>query len=133
MREETATIELELAVSGIGELPTINPAFSTKQARFIYTILDTGLSSYIDSLAKTDLVTGETLTWSTKNHTPGEAVFVAVAEDEGYLLSVVLDGETDTSYLLCLDARNLREDARASANVPVAIGFHGHHLAQTNF
>ncbi|KAF3010991.1 hypothetical protein E8E13_010651 [Curvularia kusanoi] len=135
MRVGRATVEFELVAPLIGELPVINPAYSTKQARFVYTILDTGLSSYVDSLAKTDLITGETLTWSTPKHTPGEAVFVArndpLYEDDGYLLSVVLNGETDTSYLLCLDARDMKEIARASANVPVAIGFHGHHLAQT--
>jgi torulene dioxygenase len=130
----TATVELELISPQIGELPTMNPAFRTKKARYIYTILDTGLSSYVDSLCKTDLETGETLTWSTSKHTPGEAIFVArrdaVAEDDGYLLSVVLDGEKDTSYLLCLDARDLTEVARASADVPIAVGFHGHHLKQ---
>lgn len=129
-----AAVDLELASPRIGELPTINPAFHTKKARYVYTVLDTGLSSYVDSLAKTDLITGETLTWSYPKHTPGEAIFVArhngVAEDDGYLLSVVLNGETEKSYLVCLDARDMKEVARASADVAVAIGFHGHHLAQ---
>jgi torulene dioxygenase len=133
-RRGLATVELELVAPQIGELPTINPANRTKKARYVYTILDTGLSSYVDSLAKTDLSTGEALMWSTPKHTPGEAIFIArrdaIAEDDGYLLSVVLDGERDTSYLLCLDARDLTEVARASADVPIAIGFHGHHLAQ---
>lgn len=134
MEPLTATVELALVAPQIGELPTINPAYHTKKARYVYTIVDTGLSSYVDSLAKTDLETGMTLTWSTLKHTPGEAIFVArrdaVAEDDGYLLSVVLDGEKDTSYLLCLDARDLSEVARAEAGVSVAIGFHGHHLGK---
>jgi torulene dioxygenase len=129
-----ATVELELVAPQIGELPTINPAHRMKKARYVYTIVDTGLSSWVDTLAKTDLSTGETLTWSTPKHTPGEAIFVArhgaVLEDDGYLLSVVLDGEIGASYLLCLDARDMTEVARASADVPIAIGFHGHHMAQ---
>jgi torulene dioxygenase len=134
VKKGVASVELELVAPRIGELPTINPAHRMKKARFVYTIVDTGLSSYVDSLAKTDLSTGETLTWSTPKHTPGESIFVArhdaVVEDDGYLLSVVLNGETGTSYLLCLDARDLTEVARASADVPIAIGFHGHHEAR---
>ena len=135
--EETAlaSVELELTAPKIGELPTMNPLYQTKRHRYVYTVLDTGLSSYVDSLAKTDLETGETLTWSTPKHTPGEAIFVArhdaVAEDDGYLVSVVLDGDQGTSYLLCLDAKDMSEVARATADVPIAIGFHGHHLAQS--
>lgn len=67
--------------------------------------------------------------WEVEGHTPGEAIFVAdpegSAEDDGVLLSVVLDGYSEKSYLLVLDARSLREVGRASMEGPMSFGFHG--------
>ena len=49
----------------------------------------------------------------------------AEAEDEGVLLSVVLDAERGGSFLLVLDARDLDELARAEAPHHIPFGFHG--------
>jgi torulene dioxygenase len=49
-------------------------------------------------------------------------------EDAGYLLSVILDGDRGTSYLLCLDAGSMREVGRAECGVAVGMGFHGKHV-----
>lgn len=69
----------------------------------------------------------------TDKHTPGEAIFVPDPdrneEDGGFLLSVILDGEKGTSYLLCLDAENMQEVGRAEVGVAVGFGFHGCHVA----
>ncbi len=46
-------------------------------------------------------------------------------EDDGVLLSVVLDAERETSHLLVLDARDLTELARAEAPHHIPYGFHG--------
>ncbi|WP_199336987.1 carotenoid oxygenase family protein [Oscillatoria sp. FACHB-1407] len=47
---------------------------------------------------------------------PGEPVFVAApnatSEDEGVVLSVVLDTQTENSFLLVLDAQSWNELAR---------------------
>ena len=51
------------------------------------------------------------------------------AEDEGVLLSVVLDGEGGGSYLLCLDAGGLGEVGRVEVGRVVPFGFHGVHVA----
>ncbi len=48
----------------------------------------------------------------------------APAEDDGVLLSVVLDIDKGRSFLLVLDAASLKELARAAA--PHAIPFHFH-------
>lgn len=78
-----------------------------------------------------DLETQKVLIWSNEHHTPGEAVFVPDgqndAEDAGYLLSIVLNGDTGTSYLLCLDARDMTEVGRADCAAAVGFGFHGTH------
>ena len=46
-------------------------------------------------------------------------------EDDGVLLSVVLDAERGGSSLLVLDARDLSELARAEAPHHIPFGFHG--------
>jgi carotenoid cleavage dioxygenase-like enzyme len=68
-------------------------------------------------------------TWHEDGSYPGEPVFVAspdaTAEDEGVLLSVVLDGRKGNSFLLVLDAASLDEVARAEVPHHIPFGFHG--------
>lgn len=115
----------------IGELPTQNPKYSTRKSRYVYSIIDRGYSSFMDGLAKTDIDTKSATIWEQQHHTPGEPIFVpdpeGKTEDAGVLLSVVLNGDTGTSYLLCLDARTMKEVGRADVEVAVGIGFHGRH------
>ncbi|KAL2141913.1 hypothetical protein VTI28DRAFT_1798 [Corynascus sepedonium] len=49
-------------------------------------------------------------------------------EDDGVLLSVVLDGANKTSYLLCLDAKTMTELGKAECEFAVAFGLHGCHV-----
>ncbi len=115
-----------------GELPTINEAMATKPYTFTYSVPTRGLSTLVDAIAKTNVETGRAVLWAgPRGHTPGEPIFVArpeaVTEDDGVLLSVVLDGNTEKSYLLCLDAKKMEEMA-AEAPFPIALGFHGVHV-----
>eukprot|EP00961_Rhodomonas_salina_P172534 2326706-Rhodomonas_salina.1 len=59
----------------------------------------------------------------------GEPIFVpnpqAASEDDGVLLSVVLDGSTDKSFLLGLDAATMQEVFRAQLPHHCPAGFHG--------
>ncbi|KAK1580608.1 carotenoid cleavage dioxygenase 1 [Colletotrichum navitas] len=138
----TPTAEPELVVSipgpHAGELPTINPAYLTRRHRYVYSLTDRGLSTLFDTIVKTDADTREALLWECpRAHTPGEPIFVPrpaasddgppLAEDDGVLLSVVLDGTTQRSYLLCLDARSMTELGRAECDFAVGHGFHGIH------
>ena len=50
-------------------------------------------------------------------------------EDDGVLLSVVLDGLGSGSYLLVLDARNLEEIGRARVPHDIPFGFHGQYFS----
>ncbi|KAJ7111357.1 dioxygenase [Mycena epipterygia] len=115
-----------------GELPTINPAYTTKPHRYVYGVSDRGQSSFVDGLVKVDLETKASALWSKAGHTPGEPIFVAdperAGEDAGVVLSVVLDGASGCSYLLVLDARSWVEVGRAEAPVAVGFGFHGTHV-----
>ena len=117
----------------IGELPAINPDYSTHHHRYIYGLCDRGLSSWVDGLVKTDVDTKRATYWTQPKHTPGEPIFIPDParkgqEDGGFVLSVVLDGERGTSFLLCLDAETMKEVGRAEAGRPVGLGFHGCHV-----
>jgi beta,beta-carotene 9',10'-dioxygenase len=83
----------------------------------------------VDRIVRADLNDGSTTTWSLPDHYPGEPVFVgrpgAESEDDGVLLSVVLDGAKGASSLLVLDARDLSELAHADAPHHIPFGFHG--------
>ena len=77
-----------------------------------------GRSRFIDQLAKVDVASGDALMWRERGCYPGEPVFVqrpgARREDDGVLLSVVLDARARSSFLLVLDARSMQERARPS-------------------
>ncbi|KAI9823387.1 MAG: hypothetical protein M1826_007743 [Phylliscum demangeonii] len=123
-----------------GDLPTINPTWATRPYRYAYLVADRGQSTFFDALLKFDSLTRTRLYWSQHGHSPSEVVFIPRPadegdgegehdEDDGVLLSVVLDGFQGTSYLLCLDARTMTEMGRASLPGVVAHGFHGMHVS----
>lgn len=115
------------------DLPTFNPLYSTKPSRYIYGAIDRGFSTFYDGLVKYDTVMHSALIWSQHGHSGGEPIFVpnpdGTEEDDGILLSVVLNGYTGKSYLAVLDAKSLMEIGQASMEWPVGFGFHGAHYA----
>ena len=126
------TIEWSVCKDLSPELPILNPKLVTQKHRYTYAVTNRGESNFFDGIMKLDCDTQETRLWACHAHTPGEPIFVpnpdGDAEDDGVLLSVVLDGLQGTSYLLCLDARDLTERGRAQVNGAVAFGFHGQHI-----
>jgi beta,beta-carotene 9',10'-dioxygenase len=86
-----------------------------------------------DQLVKCDVLERSARTWREDDCYPGEPVFVAApgggAEDEGVVLSVVLDAARETSYLLLLDAASFEELARVEAPHRIPFGFHGQFFA----
>ena len=117
-----------------GELPTINPAYATKPYRYFWCCLsDTSKSTFMDGLCKVDTTNGTGVKWDNPpGHSPGEAIFVAdpqgTDEDDGVLLTIVLDGFNGTSYLLCLDAKTMQELGRADCKGAIPFTFHGQHV-----
>ena len=116
------------------DLPAINPHFLTKPSRYIYGVCDRGLSTLFDGIVKYDTETHTPTYWSIEGHSPGEPIFVpnpkGTAEDDGVLLSVVLDGFAEKSYLLVLEAKSMKEVGRASMGCVVGFGFHGNYYSQ---
>ena len=89
------------------------------------------------SIFKYDLVDGGSRTEHIfpAGHFPGEPSFVPAEggtnEDDGYLMTFVYAGDTDTSYLVLLDASNIAGDPVAEIHLPrrVPTGFHGSWIA----
>jgi len=84
-------------------------------------------SGFFDTIVKADVTTGETLTW--RDGYPGEPVYVGrpgrESEDDGVLLTVVLEPERGASSMVVLDAATLTELARARVPHHIPFGFHG--------
>ena len=116
-----------------GELPVINSRYATQQHRYMYAVTDRGKATFFDGIVKLDTKNQEPLFWNRHGHSPSEPIFIPDPnghdEDDGVLLSVVLDGFGGKSYLLCLDAKNMTELGQAGVDGVVAFSFHGVHVA----
>lgn len=119
----------ELLVEEGLDLPRINYGRCNERPyRYVW---GTGVAGagYLDRIVAADLESRTTRVWHEDACYPGEPVFVAEpggeAENAGALLSVVLDAEAGTSFLLVLDAATLEERARARVPHHIPFGFHG--------
>ncbi len=90
--------------------------------------------SFFNQLVKIDVTDGSSKYWFTQGQYPGEPVFVGNPqrknEDDGILLSVVLDSISGNSFLLILNAEDLTELGRAEVPHPVLFGYHGRFFEQ---
>jgi beta,beta-carotene 9',10'-dioxygenase len=111
------------------ELPRINYGRCNERPYRFAWGNDLGPSGWFEKIVKIDVAGGSTETLSEAGCYPGEPVFVArpeaEREDDGVLLSVVLDARSETSFLLVLDASDLSELARAEVPHHIPFGFHG--------
>ena len=112
------------------ELPRIHyRAHQGRAYRFVYGGGCRTPGNFFDQLLKFDWETSTTRTWFEEGCYPGEPVFVAAPggtrEDEGAILSVVLDSRSGRSFLLVLDAETFDERARAEVPHHIPFGFHG--------
>jgi len=125
---EAGMVSSERLIDESIELPRIN--YSKCNERPYRYAWGVGMGGgWIDRIVKADVVERRSTVWSEEGCFPGEPVFVAAPdaddEDEGVLLSVVLDGRAGNSFLLALDARSLNELARAEVPHHIPFGFHG--------
>ena len=117
------------------EMPRINYARCNGTAyRYAYGIGDGPSSGWTRThIAKLDIERGEADVWAHDAAYPGEPIFVAAPEglheDSGALLSIVLDAERRSSYLLVLDAETMQEHARAYVSHHIPFGVHGEFYA----
>jgi carotenoid cleavage dioxygenase-like enzyme len=111
------------------ELPRINyRANNGLPYRYAYGA-SAGDAAFLKRLVKIDVADGSHTIWDEPGAWAGEPVFVprpgATTEDDGVVLSVVLDTDAGASFLLVLDAASFEEIARARAPHHIPFGFHG--------
>jgi len=128
-------IKSEVLLNKYIEFPRINEKRDGKFYRHLYLIDPRQEVSKEDirPVYKIDVETKQLLQWFEKGCYPGEPVFVTdpqgQAEDEGVILSVVLDQNNDSSFLLVLNAQNFQEIARATIQHKIPAGLHGQYFA----
>ena len=109
------------------ELPQINHAKLMQDYRYVYAT-GSNEDGIAHQLVKFDLNSKRHEIWKCKGCYPTEPIFVAkpgaIDEDDGLILSLVLDAIAQTSFLLILDAKTFKELGRAS--VPHHIPFTVH-------
>ncbi|SHK02848.1 carotenoid oxygenase family protein [Desulforamulus aeronauticus] len=111
------------------EFPRINYRhYNTKEYRFVYGLCDHHSNGFNNKLIKFDVQKNKSLSWYKDHQYPNEPIFVpspdATEEDDGVILSLILDTQLEKSFLLILNAQDFNEIARAQ--IPLAIPFNSH-------
>ena len=125
------------------EMPCFNERKHGSPYRYVWGVGSPGSApTHVTGLVKVDLgepgatatngrekVDAPCLSWYRTSHYPSEPIFVprpgATAEDDGVLLSVMLDGKRSKSYLLVLNATTMQTMATAYSPVVMPADFHG--------
>ncbi len=115
------------------EFPRHNPRYEGRPHRFSYVNTRRHLRAFYDSITKLDLTDNSESSYTTtgSGNSFCEPVFTpkpaATAEDDGWLLSVEYQAQTQTSRLVILDAGDLERGPIATAELTHHIpqGFHG--------
>ena len=111
------------------EMPVINPMYASKHHCFVYGL---AAQEFQDNrLVKKDVCQNGRgdRAWGIPNHIPSEPWFepdpTGRAGDDGIALSVVLNGDTENSYLLFLDGRSFTYINSAKLPTWIPQTFHG--------
>ncbi len=112
------------------ELPRLNYRHNGKAYRYAYCAgQSSGATGFIDQLVKVDTHTGAMQVWQAEGCYPSEPVFEAApsasAEDDGVVLTVVVDSRNGNSFLLVQRADTFEEIARCTVPHVIPFGFHG--------
>jgi len=114
----TKNVSMKIFAPDSGEMPNINDAYRTKEYHYLYCNMSNKPGTLADQICKIDLKNGQKLLWQSPGTYPNEPVFVPTphqhSEDDGVVISHVLDAAKKQTFILILDAKNLQELARAS-------------------
>jgi carotenoid cleavage dioxygenase-like enzyme len=111
------------------ESPTLSPKLIGKKNRILFGLSSHSSAVLADSIVALDLIDKKVLwEWKMNNEFPTAPVFVAspdgVGEQDGVILSSVLDGESGNSYILILDAHTGTEQARVKLAQHIPFSMH---------
>jgi torulene dioxygenase len=128
-----ANVEFTLPRSESIELATINPSNYQHPYRYTYGVNSSSpdIGRFADHIIKLDMqnINGGHKLWGIAGYTPSEPIFVprpgGKTEDDGVVLTIVLDGIRGKSMLVILNAQDMKECARAEMETVFPIGFHG--------
>jgi beta,beta-carotene 9',10'-dioxygenase len=127
----SSSVEFEVLHDDNLELPRMNyRKYNMKDYGYIYAVGTYSVGNFTNRLIKVDIKKRNSNVWMEKGCHPGEPVFVprpdrVQEEDDGVVLSVVLDSNKGNSFLLVLDAKSFEEIARAEVPHHIPFGFHG--------
>ncbi len=116
-----------------GEFPRVNDDHATRPTRFLYNCMARTWEFEFEfhGVVKYDTATGAASEWFYGEHeVSGEHAFApdpeGTAEDDGWLLTFVIDRTTERTDLAILDARDVAAGPVARVHLPrrVPIGFH---------
>ena len=117
------------------EFPRFNDAHAGLPYRYGYTAGTNALKAF-GAIYKHDVTTGQTEAHEMGTHRQTlEPVFVArngaTAEDDGWLMAYVYDGERNASDVVILNAQDVSGPPAATIRLPVRVpfGFHGNWIA----
>lgn len=137
---KSGAVKCESLAAGGLDFPQINyKKHSSRQYTYFYgvgTDLDGDAAprtqpDFLNDLRRVNTDTKTVKIWKQAGCYPGEPVFVAAPgnnsqrEDDGVLLSLVLDVEAGGSFLLVLDASSMQEIARLALPQATPFTFHG--------
>jgi len=126
-----STIQSKVLSDTSFELPRINEQYNARAYRYVYGSDLRPLKEPTDlrPIYKIDTQTLQTFSWSEPGLLPGEPVFIpnpkANAEDEGIIVTLVLDAVKQSAFLLMLDGTTFKEIGRAYTPFPIQVGLHG--------
>jgi beta,beta-carotene 9',10'-dioxygenase len=125
------SLESTALYTGSFELPRINENYTAYSYHYVYGSDQRSLEKPSDlrPLFKINTQTRKTVLWQEPGVLPGEPVFIprpgAKDEDEGIVVTVVLDDRQHKAFLLMLDAKTFKEVGRAYAPFAIPVGLHG--------
>ncbi|MBD2073319.1 carotenoid oxygenase family protein [Phormidium sp. FACHB-592] len=126
-----AEVGYELLSEQLIEMVCINQGrCRSRDYRYAYAVShNRNWPTLVGQLVKIDVKNCSDQAWFEPNTYPGEPLFVAApngtAEDDGVILSVVLDAAKERSFLLVLHAQSFKELGRAYLPHHVPLEFHG--------
>lgn len=131
LSQKNKTLASQVLLDHFIEFPRINENYNTQPYRYAY-LADgrTPLKATdIRPLYKLDTQTKMVEQWTEPGLMPGEPVFIANPngkdEEDGVIVTIVLDKNKNQSFLLMLDGKTFKEIARAYVPFVIPAGLHG--------